>query len=118
MTGHPAYNVEAFRDAAARWAQAGWDIATPFEANSIVWRKHYNVDFDPFVDTCDYGDPILKEMFAEDVRVLLSSDAIILLPGWEQSKGATLERRIADQFSIPALRAEYPAGSVEHCIRA
>jgi hypothetical protein len=118
MTGHAAYNVDAFRDVATAWTLAGHVVETPFDADSRVWKRHYGRAFDPYVDTCDYGDPLLREMFAEDIAVLLASDAVVVLPGWEQSKGATLECRIAAQFGIPILLAAHPSGSLSGCVRA
>lgn len=118
MTGLPAYNVAAFQEAAMAWMLMGHVVETPFDASSRVWERHHGRAFNPYLDTCDYGDPLLKEMFAEDVAVLLSSDAVVVLPGWEQSKGATLECRIALQFGIPVYRAEHPARSADGCVRA
>lgn len=106
MTGHPHYNVAEFEYAAAAWRDAGHEVETPFDANSRVWWKHHKRGFDPRSDTCDWGDPILREMFAEDVQTLLSSDAIVLLRGWRKSKGATLEVSIATAFGIPRYDAQ------------
>lgn len=106
MTKKPFYNVVAFLDAKMRWMQDGHSVQTPFDANSRVWRKLYDRDFDPYHDTCDYGDPILKDMFAEDVRTMLASDAIALLPGWQQSKGANLELSIARALGVKVYDAE------------
>lgn len=118
MTGFPAYNHKAFYDARAEWMGRGWEVETPFDANSRVWERHFGRPFDAYNDTCDYGDPILKEMFAEDVKVLLSSDVMAVLDGWENSKGATLEYQIASQFGIPVVLASHPRGSLERCVRA
>jgi hypothetical protein len=95
MTGYEHYNLAAFEKARATWTEAGFDVETPFDANSRVWRKHHGRDFDPRVDVCDWGDPILAEMLAEDLAVLCSADAIALLDGWEKSKGARSEILIA-----------------------
>lgn len=91
MTGYPHYNYFLFMAVAALWRDAGYDVKTPFELNSVVWQRHYGRDFDPFNDTCDYGDPILAEMCAEDIKWLSESDIIAVLPGWHLSKGTTTE---------------------------
>lgn len=95
MTGYEHYNVASFKEAAARWTAQGYQVETPFEANSRVWHRHYGRDFDPYKDTCEYGDPILAEMFAEDVAVLCSASGIVMLKGWQQSKGACSELLLA-----------------------
>lgn len=102
MTGKEYYNLHAFEKAQRHWRLQGHDAVIPFEANSLVWERVYGRPFDPYNDTCDYGDPVLKQLFAEDVAFLLSSDAIVLLDGWEASKGAKLELRIARTFGMPA----------------
>lgn len=103
MTGHESYNVHAFERAARHWRLKGHEVETPFDANSRVWQRHHGCDFDPHTDTCDYGDPILREMFAEDVATLCRSDAIVLLDGWGRSRGATMEKALANLLGIPAL---------------
>jgi hypothetical protein len=106
MTGREHYNVAAFEAAAERWSFAGYEVETPFEANSRVWRKHYGCDFDPRTDTCDWGDPILSEMLAEDFGSLFRADIVALLPGWENSKGSKAELLIALNMGKQVMCAE------------
>lgn len=118
MTGREAYNLAAFQDAARAWRAAGHEVETPFDANSRVWRRTNGRDFDPHTDTCEWGDPLLRTMFMEDIDTLMRSDAIVLLEGWENSRGATLELHLAERFGIPAVLAEHPARSLDGCVRA
>ena len=106
MTGHRFYNVEAFLAAAERWEAAGHKVVSPFSASDVVWQKHHNRYFNPTIDVCEYGDPILREMFTEDIALLLASDAVALLSGWPQSRGARIEVQIACIFGIPIYDAE------------
>lgn len=103
MTGYPHYNADAFAYAKARAVDAGYEVVTPFECNSVVWRKHHGRDFDPTSDTCDYGDPILGEMLLEDLAALSASDCVGVLSGWEKSKGARLEVLLAQNLGKPIL---------------
>lgn len=105
MTGITAYNAPAFYAAAALLASQGAVAVTPFEANSRVWQRHFGRAFDPVNDKCDYGDPILKEMIAEDLAELCASDAIALLPGWEKSKGSRVELLCALNLRLTVLDA-------------
>jgi len=100
MTGYEHYNLAGFESAAAQWRDLGHEVETPFDANSRVWKRHYGRAFDPHCDKCDWGDPVLREMFAEDAATLLRSDAIALLPGWRKSRGANLELSIARAFGL------------------
>jgi hypothetical protein len=95
MTGYLNYNLEAFEEFTATWEEMGFEVHTPFEANSAVWMKHYSRPFNPRVDRCDYGNPLLKEMFAADIALMLKQDCVALLPGWRKSRGASAEADIA-----------------------
>lgn len=103
MTGREAYGHAHFMRAVERLVELGHDPVTPFQANSEVWQRHHGRDFDPYNDTCEYGDPLLREMFAADVSLLLSRDGIALLDGWRESRGAATEKQIADLFRMPAM---------------
>lgn len=118
MTGKTAYGHAEFTAAADAWRALGHDVETPFDANRRVWRRVYGRDFDPFNDTCEWGDPLLRTMFMEDIDTLMRADAIVMLEGWENSRGATLEQHLAERFGIPAVLAAHPARSLDGCVRA
>lgn len=103
MTGYPAYNVGRFEAVANEWREAGHEPTTPFECNSAVWQRHHGRPFDPYSDRCEYGDPLLREMFAADVAALLASEQVVVLAGWEKSKGAQREVVLAQTFGIPVV---------------
>jgi len=106
MTGYPAYNAAAFRAAKADWEAEGWEALTPLDTDSLVWQRHYGRDFDPETDVCDYGSPLLGEMFAENVAAITRCGHVAMLPGWEKSNGATVEHRIATVLGYPIYNAE------------
>jgi hypothetical protein len=95
MTGYEAYNVEVFESARRRWEAMGHEVLCPFDANSRVWAHKYGRPFDPYTDRCDWGDPLLLEMFIEDLRQVAGAEAIVLLPGWRDSWGARTELHMA-----------------------
>lgn len=95
MSHYPAYNCALFFALEMMWERAGYDVKTPFELNSIVWQRHFGRDFNPHEDKCDYGDPLLAEMCAEDMKWLCQCDIVAVLPGWERSKGTTTELLVA-----------------------
>ena len=106
MTGIPEYNAPAFRRARARWESAAWLVTTPLDTNSLVWLRRHARPFDPARDRCDYGDPALGEMWAENVKAITRADAVAFLPGWRGSKGATAEHAIAVAFGKELLDGE------------
>lgn len=101
MSGKPAYNHFEFEKAARAWRQLGHEVVTPFEANSIAWRRVYGRDFDPYVDKCDWGDPMLTAMLGEDFLALLGADRMALLDGWRHSKGSRSEIVMASNVGKP-----------------
>lgn len=81
MTGRSRLNYEAFLRAAAElWAQ-GHEPVNPHDLNA---------------PTMEYA-----EAMRVDLRALLDCDAIHMLAGWEESRGASLERAVAMTCGIP-----------------
>lgn len=106
MSNIEAYNVEVFNVAAAKLREQGHVVITPHEANNVPWFRRFGRDFDPYVDKCEWGDPLLCELLAEDARVLYEADALAVLDGWEYSKGSRLEIAMATAAGKPVLRAD------------
>ncbi|MES2148614.1 MAG: DUF4406 domain-containing protein [Pseudomonadota bacterium] len=76
MTGLPDLNFPAFHGE-ARWLRAmGNEVVNPAEINA---------------------DPSAKweDCMRADIAQLVTCDTIHMLPGWEKSRGATLEHHIA-----------------------
>lgn len=76
MTGIPDLNFPAFHAAAASLRASGFEVVNPAEINA-----------DPSAGW--------SACMREDIAQLVTCQAIALLPGFERSKGATLERHIA-----------------------
>lgn len=93
MSGYPQYNIPAFD--AASWAlrQQGWDIVSPAELDHPEIRAAClaSVDGGKVGQTAQQGGT-WGDFLARDVKIVADVvDAIVLLPGWEGSKGANLE---------------------------
>lgn len=81
MTGLPLLNFPAFNAAAAEYRAKGLEVINPVEINpdpAAVW----------------------EDCMRKDIAELMKCDSIILLPGWEKSNGATLERHIAVKLGM------------------
>ena len=76
MTNLPQMNFPAFHAAAAQLRAEGWHVENPAEINS-----------DP--------NAVWIDCMRADIARLATCDAIYMLPGWEWSKGASLEHHIA-----------------------
>lgn len=87
MTGLPDLNFPAFHAAAKRWRDLGHEVRNPAEINpdsSMSWEM----------------------CLRADVRALCDCDTIVLLPGWEKSKGAHLELHIAHRLGMDVVISE------------
>lgn len=76
MTGIPDENRPAFNEVAQALRTAGHDVFNPAENGlpaTATWAQHMRAD----------------------ITALMDCDSILLLPGWQYSKGATLELVIA-----------------------
>lgn len=49
------------------------------------------------------------------LRQMLTCDAVALLPGWQQSRGALLEHTVAIDLGIPARPAAEYQGEPQSC---
>lgn len=81
MTGYPSLNFPAFHAEAAKLRAAGHEVINPAEVNpdtTMPWAQ----------------------CMRKDIAELVTCDAIRLLPGWEDSKGATLEHHIAERLEL------------------
>jgi hypothetical protein len=87
MTGIQELNFPAFHAEAARLRAAGHEAVNPAEINPDQGAEWH---------TCMRGD----------IAQLVTCDAIHMLPGWETSRGATLEHHIATALGLTISHAE------------
>ena len=84
MSNLPNLNFPAFHAEAARLRALGYEVVNPAEINA-----------DP---TAGWNECMRK-----DIAQLVTCNAIAMLPGWEHSKGASLEHRIARQLDMQVI---------------
>lgn len=103
MRGKPFFNFPAFDRAAERLRQAGFDVFSPAENDRLLFpHEAWNNPTGDEKEALAHGFN-LRVAFCFDVIALINSDAIALLPGWNFSKGATLEYRIAKYLGLEVL---------------
>ena len=83
MTGLPDNGYPAFQAAAERLRSQGVQVISPHEitppgAGPWSWAAHMRVD----------------------LAALLTADLIVMLPGWETSRGARLEKAVAEALGL------------------
>lgn len=93
MTGLPAFNYPAFDLAYALLTDVGYtNIITPTDACRSC--SH------PFEEI---GKHSWDWYIRSALRMISEAEGVALLPGWEDSKGATFEHQVASKLEIPRL---------------
>ena len=88
MSGLTNLNYPAFRAAATRLRDAGFSVISPNENFDGDVTRQYN------------------EYLRLDIQQVAQVDAVALLDGWENSKGAGIETAVAGLIGIPLVCAE------------
>lgn len=81
MTGLPGLNFDAFHEAAKKFRSAGFTVLNPAEINPDL-------------------DADWTECMIEDIKALKTCSMIFLLKGWKNSKGAQIEKIVAEKLHI------------------
>ncbi|WP_067622957.1 DUF4406 domain-containing protein [Alicyclobacillus acidiphilus] len=87
MSGLPDWNRPAFMEAAGRLRNLGFEVVNPAE---VSIRGGSWADF-----------------MRHDIRLMMDVDGVVTLPGWRQSKGASLEVYIAEHLHMPVYELEH-----------
>lgn len=116
MRGISEWNVPAFDATAKAWTEAGHHVFSP-AATLRALGYLYGYACEP---GSNEADEHLRHVMLTDFACIVAADAIALLPGWEKSRGATVEVALAHFFGkylFDAARIP-PVGADpnEHCI--
>lgn len=109
MTGIPQFNYPAFDEAVHRLRLMGWEVTSPAELDDPETRKMALTSTDGAPGSGSANGETWGDFLARDVKLLADTplDAIVVLPGWERSRGARLETFVANRMAgRPILR--YP----------
>lgn len=105
MRGLPDLNFPAFDAAAAKLREWGHEVFNPAERD----RDVYGEDFAAGTS----GDPaeipkfdLREALFADLAWICLNADAVVTLPGWRQSAGASAEVAVAAALGITVTTVE------------
>ena len=81
MTGIPEHNYPAFTAAREQLRSEGFTVLCPAEAGTVpgwTWEQYLR----------------------RDLAMVLFAHAVVVLPGWEQSRGACLEVHVARELGL------------------
>lgn len=88
MSGIPGFNFPAFHAAADRLRGRGYEVVNPAENDGGDTSRSWSY------------------YMRQDIGHLLTVDAVAVLPGWQQSRGASLEVTVARALELPVLDAD------------
>lgn len=92
MTGIPQFNIPAFITLTARLRRAGYEVVSPVERDSDAVREAALASLDGKLVNDMIAGETWGEILARDVAIVADEvQAIVVLPGWEHSRGARLE---------------------------
>ena len=93
MRGYPDFNFPAFHAATATLRAQGHTVFNPAERDETAYGSYALKS--PTGDLKDVPQFDLRDALLADLFwICRSAEAIYLLPGWKQSKGATAERAV------------------------
>src|SRR5438270_540398 len=101
MRGYPEFNQQAFIEAARLLRARGWEVHSPhvhnlangLDTSGMSGRQEEHEQIRP-----------LRQCLADDLSwVCLHAERVIVLPGWEGSRGARAEVATAAALGIPVL---------------
>lgn len=111
MRGHPLFNYPAFDLMTAKLEGLGFRVINPAQmdrdaggiepANMVVPEGFDWMSVPPDKN----GNAVsLRDVFLRDTQAICTEvDMIVLLPGWEKSKGACAEVALAKALGLPVL---------------
>jgi hypothetical protein len=82
MSGRPDFGFPQFNAAASHLRRIGWEVVNPAETDGGDTSREYTY------------------YLRKDIEQLLRCDAIVLLPGWEDSRGANIEKQVAEVIGL------------------
>lgn len=104
MRGYPDFNVRAFMKAARELRDQGHIVFNPPEKDLETYGPAALVSAEGKVaDVAPTGLTPRNVMRVDINWILDHAEAIALLPGWENSKGATVEKAMADFLSLETI---------------
>lgn len=93
MTGIPQFNFPAFREAAEHLREQGIEVISPAELDGPGIAAAAEVSADGALpDGTKICGQTYGDMLGRDVKIVIDEvSGLILLPGWEKSRGARIE---------------------------
>jgi hypothetical protein len=106
MRGLPNFNFPTFMHAAKKLRKEGWEVFNPAERDN----ERHGTNISAYNKTGDEAELVKKHGFSlrvallDDLTFICSeAEAIAMLPGWENSKGANAEIATARALGLEVI---------------
>lgn len=111
MRGLPNYNFPEFHRVTAILRSQGWRVISPAEIDNSECEPWVTDDKNIVCTSYQLTPNDCRRLVARDVNYLLqlrreNNDAIIMMPGYTESIGATAEKAIAIWLDLPVFLFE------------
>lgn len=109
MRGYPSFNFPAFHHAAAILRSGGHEVFSPAEHD--LKRHGAKIQDNPTGDEkiaeATVGFSIREALGADCAWICANAECVALLPGWQESKGAQMERALAVALGIQVIELNH-----------
>lgn len=96
MTGIPQFNIPAFERMTQRLRDADYEVVSPVERDSPAVQEAARASVDGKLVNDQIAGETWGQILARDVTIVADEvQGIVVLPGWNKSKGARLEVFVA-----------------------
>jgi nucleoside 2-deoxyribosyltransferase len=103
MSGKECYNFEEFFVVARILKNAGYEVINPAQ-----------IDAEKMFDGWQYTEDQYPLVLSEDITVITNEAfMVVLLDGWEESKGACVEKAFAEAIGLPVVKWSYVQADCE-----
>lgn len=102
MRGIPNFNFPAFENAAVKLRVLGHEVFSPAEKDIERFGDTVSASATGDLDDIKGSGFKLRETLLIDLAWIAdNADAVVVLPGWEKSRGATAEVSLARAIDLP-----------------
>ena len=107
MTGMPSLNFEAFMYCESNLKEVGWKVFNPAQFDIEAGFDPREMSYKEIEEFLKERPHFLDEAMQKDLEAIMCSDAVAMLPDWEQSTGALAEYHLARWRHIPVYDAKF-----------
>lgn len=105
MAGKPFHGYPAFEDAAVFYRAAGFFVLSPHYGAPGQSEIDRAIELDPRANGDFRNTELYEIVMRRDLQLVLEAEAVVALPGWQGSRGASLEVRVAQTVGTPVFSA-------------